>query len=64
MLTNENENTTAQHLWDSVKPVLRKIHSNTSLPQETRETSNKQPNFIPKATRKRRTPKLVDGNTS
>ena len=30
-----------------------KIHSNTSLPQETRETSNKHPNFN-KATRKRR----------
>ena len=30
-----------------------KVHSNTSLPQETRETSNKQPNFN-KATRKRR----------
>ena len=54
MLTNENENTTAQHLWDSVKPVLRKIHSNTSLPQETRETSNKQPNITSKATRKRK----------
>ena len=33
----------------------RKVHSNTSLRQETRETSNKQSNFIPKATRKRRT---------
>ena len=30
------------------------VHSNTSLPQETREKSNIQPNFIPKATRKRR----------
>ena len=25
-----------------------KVHSNTSLPQETRETSNKQPNFTHK----------------
>ena len=32
----------------------RKVHSNKSLPQETRETSNKLPNFTPKATRKRR----------
>ena len=31
----------------------REIHSNASLPQETRETSNKQPNFTCKATRKR-----------
>ena len=38
-----------------------KVHSNISLVQETRETSNKQPNFMPKATRKRRTQKLVEG---
>ena len=31
-----------------------KVHSNTSLPQETREKSNKQPNFTPKETRKRK----------
>ena len=31
-----------------------KVHSNTSLTQETRETSNKQSNFIPKATRKKK----------
>ena len=31
----------------------REVHSNTSLPQETRETSNKQPKFTPKANRKR-----------
>ena len=29
-----------------------KDHSNTSLPQETREKSNKQPNFAPKAIEK------------
>ena len=28
------------------------VHSNTSLPQETGEKSNKQPNYTPKATRK------------
>jgi len=33
--------------------VKREVHSNTSLPQKTRETSNKQPNFTAKATRKR-----------
>ena len=45
--TNENENTTIQNLWDSVRAVLKgKIHSNTSLPQETREKSNKWPNFM------------------
>ena len=31
-----------------------KVHSNTNLPQERREKSNKYPNFTPKATRKRR----------
>ena len=30
----------------------REFHSNTSLPQETRETSNKQPNLTSKATGK------------
>ena len=32
----------------------REIYSNTILPQETRKTSSRQPNFIPKATGKRR----------
>ena len=32
----------------------REIYSNTSLPQETRKISNEQPNFIPKATKERR----------
>ena len=46
------------------------VHSNTSLPQEMREKSNKQPNFTPKVTRKRRTatkkktPKLTEGKKS
>ena len=40
--TNENENTTTQNLWDTVKAVLRrKVHSNTGIPQETRKKSNK-----------------------
>ena len=46
-------------------------YSNAILPQETREISNRQPNFTPKRTGKRRrttttkkTPKLVEGNKS
>ena len=39
----------------SKSSAKREVHSNTSLPQETRETSNEQSNFTPKATRKRRT---------
>ena len=35
----------------------REVYSNTTLPQETRKTSNRQPNFTPKATGKRRTKK-------
>ena len=31
------------------------VYSNTILPQETRKTSNRQPNFTCKTTRKRRT---------
>ena len=32
----------------------REVYSNTILPQKTRKTSNRQPNFIPKATGKRK----------
>ena len=31
------------------------VYSNTILPQETRKTLNRQPNFTPKTTGKRRT---------
>ena len=34
--------------------LKREVHNNTRLPQETRETSNKQPNFTLKATRKKK----------
>ena len=32
----------------------REVHSNTILPQETRKTANRQPNFTPKTTGKRK----------
>ena len=35
----------------------REVYSNTILPQETRKTSNRQPNFTPKTTGKRKTNK-------
>ena len=35
----------------------REVYINTILPQETRKTSNRQPNFTPKTTGKRRTKK-------
>ena len=33
----------------------REVNSNTILPQETRKTLNRQPNFTPKTTGKRKT---------
>ena len=42
----------------------REVYSNTILPQETGNISNKQHNFTPKAIRERRTknpPKLAEG---
>ena len=39
---NESENTTTPNLWDTVKISAKgMVHSNTSLPQATREKSNK-----------------------
>ena len=35
----------------------REVYSNTSLPEETGNISNKQPNLAPKAIRERRTKK-------
>ena len=37
----------------------KEFYSNTSLPQETRKISNKQPNLTPEATRERRTNKTL-----
>ena len=45
----------------------KKVYSNTILPQETRKTSNRQPNFTPKTTGKKKnknSPKLAEGNKS
>ena len=49
---------------DNSKPIgcnesssKREVYSNTILSQETRKTSNRQPNFTPKTTGKRRTTK-------
>ena len=36
---------------------MREVYSSTSLPQETRKSSNKQPNFTPKATTEKTTDK-------
>ena len=41
--TNDNEDTT-QNLWDAAKAIPRGTFI-AILPQETRKTSNRQPNF-------------------
>ena len=54
---NDSESTT-QNLWDAGKAVLKgKFIAIKILPQETRKASNRQPNFTPKTTGKRRTTK-------
>ena len=43
------------------------VYSNAILPQEIRKTSNRQPNFTPKTTGKKKeenSPKLAEGNIS
>ena len=52
--TSEMKTKNTKLMGFSKSSAKRKVHSNTSLLQETREKSNKQPNFTPKATRKRR----------
>ena len=41
----------------------REVYSNTILPEETRKTLSRQPNFTSKATekKKKKTPKLLEG---
>ena len=41
----------------------REVYSNTILPQETRKTSNRQPNFTPKKNTHKKT-KLTEGKKS
>ena len=51
----------------SKSSAKREVYSNTSLPKETGNISNKQPNLAPKAIRERRTKKprkLAEGKTS
>ena len=66
-----NENTTTQNLWDVAKAVLReKFIEIQSYLKKQEKKSNRQPNFTPKITGKRRrtttkqNPKLVEGNKS
>ena len=54
--TNGNENMRTQNLWDAAKAVLRgKFIAIQSYLKKQEKTSNRQPNFTPKTTGKRRT---------
>ena len=48
---------TTQNPWDAASSPKSEVYSNTITPQETRKTLNRQPNFTPKTTGKRRTTK-------
>ena len=50
---NDNENTTTQNLWNTKSSSKREVYNNTILPQETRKTLNRQPNFTLKQLEKR-----------
>ena len=54
---NDNKDRTTKTYGMQQNNSKREVYSNTSLPQEIRKSSNKQPNFTAKATRKRRTDK-------
>ena len=67
--TNDNENTTTENLQDAAKAVLRgNFIAIQSYLKKQEKTLNRQPNFTPKTTGKRRTnhphPKLAEGKKS
>ena len=53
-------------MGDNKGSFKREVYSNKILPQKTRKTSNRQPNFTPKTTEKeeQKIPKLVEGRKS
>ena len=53
---NENENTTTQNLWDTVKAVLRgKFIAIEAYLKKQEKSQKKKPNFAPKINGKKRT---------
>ena len=60
---NNNEKHNSKPMGCSKNSSKREVYSNTILPRETRKTSNRQSNFTPKTTGKRRTksPKISRG---
>ena len=63
--TNDNENMTTQNLWNAAKAILRGKF--IAIQSYLKKQQNRQLNFTPKTTGKRRTknlPKLVEGKKS
>ena len=61
-----NENTMIQNQWDAAKVVLSEVYRDKSLPKETRQISNRQPNLTPQTTREKnkQNAKLAEGKKS
>ena len=51
--TNDSENNNLKPMGCSKSSPKREVYRNMILPKDTRETSNRQPNFTPKTTGKR-----------
>ena len=65
--TNDNENTTnSKPMGCSKSSFKREVYGNTILPQDTRKTSNREPNFIHKTSGNRTTTqtKLIEEKKS
>ena len=61
--TNDNEkNDNSKPMGCSKSHSKKEVYRNIILPQETRKTSNRQPNSTPKTTGKRRTKKNPKSN--
>ena len=54
--TNDNEKMTTQNLWDAAKAILRVTFTaiQSYLKKQEKHQANRQPNFTPKTTGKRR----------
>ena len=56
-----------KNYWMQQNISKKEVYRNTILPQETRKTLTRQPNFTPKTTGKKKNkklPKLVEGKKS
>ena len=63
---SENKDRKIQNLWYAAKVVLSEVYSDKSLPKETRQISNRQPNLTPQTTREKnkQNAKIAEGKKS